>query len=76
VLPYLLYLSLPYLLLYVYVYDTVFNTCSWTQIYRYTCAYLHATWLSPYHSLGSSDSSGSICPDPGAWNLWILPVTG
>jgi len=37
---------------------------------------MHATWHSHHHSQGSSDSSGSSCPDSGAWSVWILPVAG
>jgi len=38
------------------------------------CLSLHAIWHSHHHSLGSSDSPGSSCPDPGAKSWWILPV--
>ena len=38
------------------------------------CLSMHATWLSPHHSLMSSDSPGYVYLDPGASSLWILPV--
>ena len=38
------------------------------------CLSLHATWHSPYHSLGSSDSPGSSSLSFEAWRLWILLV--
>jgi len=31
------------------------------------CLSMHATWHSPYYSLGSSDSPGPTCSDLGAW---------
>jgi len=31
----------------------------------------HLALTSPL--VGESDSPGSVCPDPEAWNLWILP---
>ena len=38
-----------YLLLYAYAHDMVFNTCSWIQLYQYTCAYL-CTPLGIHHT--------------------------
>ena len=35
---------------------------------------LHVTCHSSRHSLGSSDSPGPACSDPGAWSFWILLV--
>jgi len=35
---------------------------------------LHATWHSPHHSLGSSDSPRPACFDLRVWSLWILLV--
>ena len=35
---------------------------------------MHATWHSHHHSLGSSDSPGSSCPDFRVWSLQILPI--
>ena len=40
----------------------------------HVCLFMHATWQSHRHSLGSSDSPGSSYPGLGAWSLWILPV--
>ena len=48
-LPYLLYLQPPNILLYAYAHDTVFNACSWTRIYQYTCTYFY-TLLGIHHT--------------------------
>jgi len=56
--------------------DTVFIACSFdSDLLIHICLSLLATWHSPHHSLGSSDSPGSLCLDLRVWSLWILPVT-
>ena len=74
----LLYISLldaSFMFLYACTHDTIFNTCSFdSDLLIHMCLSLHATWQSPYHSLGSSDSPRSFCPDFRVWSLWILPV--
>ena len=42
------------LLLYACAHDMIFNTCSFdSDLLTHVCLSLHATWHSPYHSLGS-----------------------
>jgi len=53
VLPYLLYLPLPYLLLCAYANDTVLNACLGFRLSVHMYLPLHATWHASYHSLGS-----------------------
>ena len=60
-----LYLVLTTLFL-MHVYDS--------DLSIHVCLSLHATWHSPYHSLGISDSRGSSCSGLEAWSLWILAV--
>jgi len=75
VLPYLLYLPPPYLLLYACAHDTIFNTYYFdSDLLIHVSLSLYATWPSPHHSLGSSDSLRSACVDLGGQSLWILPV--
>ena len=38
------------------------------------CMFLHATWHSSCHSLGSSDSSRLACLCLEVWSPWILPI--
>jgi len=35
------------------------------------CLFLHATWYSQHHSLGSSNSPEFSCPGLRAWSWWI-----
>jgi len=74
-LPFLLYLLPPYMLLYAFAHNMVFNTCSFdSDLSMHVCLSLYDTGPSPHHSLGSSDSPKSACPDFRAWSLWILLV--
>ena len=56
----------------VYAHDTVFNTCFWFRFID-TRVLVPARHLAFTTRWGVSDSPGSLCPDLGAWSLWILP---
>jgi len=60
-----------------WAHDTIFNTCSLTQIYRYTCAYL-CTSLGTHLATrwGVSDSPGPVCSDLRAWTVVNFLVIG
>ena len=63
------------LLLYACAHDRFSIHALLIRIYWYACAY-PITPLGIYHTTRwrVSDSPGSLCPDLGAWNLWILSV--
>ena len=49
---------------------TIFNAYFFNlDLSIHVCLFMHATWHSPHHSLGSSDSPGSSCPDLRVWSL-------
>ena len=67
---YLLYLSTCFC---VPVLTTWFSMHDYDSVLSiHVCLSLHAIWLSPHHSPGNSDSSGSSCPGPGAWSMLEL----
>ena len=74
----LLYVFLTWCLIHVQVYmlTTWFSTFSFDlNLSIHACLSLHDTWHLSHHSLGVSDFPRSARLDPGAWSLWILPLT-